>query len=140
MTLGGGEIAAAVDKLDGIAGWLTLFGYNLAVRRIGYKEALDETVSEGAKIVRGELEHFLEGRERRTYLAVLRAIALRGHEGARWNEIMRLAGAELGRALNPSVLANALDGLLRAGMVVEEDGVYRIVDPMLEEAVPGIRV
>lgn len=34
-------------------------------------------MDQGLKIVRSELDHFLEGRNRESYVAVLRAIAVR---------------------------------------------------------------
>jgi hypothetical protein len=39
-------------------------GNNVAVRKLPHKKALEETLSEGTKIVKDELEHFLEGRDR----------------------------------------------------------------------------
>lgn len=53
-------IDEVVERLDGIPGWLTLYGNNVALRKLPHKKALEETVTEGVKIVKDELEHFLE--------------------------------------------------------------------------------
>lgn len=54
------ELEEAVDELDGVVGWLTLYGNYVAVRRIPHGEALDSTYMDGYKMVEDELEHFLE--------------------------------------------------------------------------------
>ena len=46
------------ERLDGIPGWLALYGNNAAVRRLPLEKALDETISEGLKIVREESNTF----------------------------------------------------------------------------------
>jgi AAA+ ATPase superfamily predicted ATPase len=135
MEFGGKRIDAVVERLDGLVGWLTLFGHNLAVKRLAYEVALRETVEEGKMIVRSELDHFLEGRDKRLYLAVLRAIVIKEPLGAKWGEVKREVEVELKQVLNPASLLNVTEGLRRAGMVTEEDGTYRIVDPLLREVV-----
>jgi len=42
-------IEEAVENLDGVPGWLTLYGNNIAVRKLHHKDALDETVSEASR-------------------------------------------------------------------------------------------
>jgi AAA+ ATPase superfamily predicted ATPase len=123
----GDLIGAAVERLDGIPGWLTLYGNNVAVRKLSHKKALEETVSEGVKIVRDELEHFLEGRDRNAYLATLKATAT----SARWNEIREAIRIRQGSTVNDGTVRNTLESL-KAGMMIEEtDGTYRVIDPML---------
>jgi hypothetical protein len=47
-----------VEKLDGIPGWLTLYGNSVAVRKLPHKKAMQETISEGMKIAKDELRPF----------------------------------------------------------------------------------
>ncbi|MEM2975877.1 MAG: ATP-binding protein, partial [Candidatus Bathyarchaeia archaeon] len=76
------EVNEAVEKLDGIPGWLTLYGNNAAVQKMPHDKALQETIIEGTKIVKDELEHFLEGRDRTLYITTLKVTAI----SARWKE------------------------------------------------------
>lgn len=120
-------IREAVERLDGIPGWLTLYGNNVAVRRLGHKDALDETLGEGLKIVKDELEHYLEGRDRTGHLAALRAAAT----VARWGEIKGAVEARKGSAVNDATIYNILESLKAAMLIEEAEGVYRVNDPML---------
>lgn len=120
-------VGAAVERLDGIPGWLTLYGNNVTIRKLAHKKALEETVSEGVKIIRDELEHFLEGRDRIAYLAALKATAT----SARWNEIKEAIKVRKDSTVNDGTVSNILEGL-KAGMMIDEtDGSYRVIDPML---------
>ena len=121
------QMEEAVEKLDGIPGWLTLYGNNVAIRKLPHKKAMEETISEGMKITKDELEHFLQGRDRTTYLATLKVAAT----SARWREIK--AGIETRRnsVANDATVQNALENLKAAMLINEEEGVYTVKDPML---------
>jgi AAA+ ATPase superfamily predicted ATPase len=121
------QVEEAVEKLDGILGWLTLYGNDVAIRKLPHKRAMEETVSEGMKITKDELEHFLQGRDRTTYLAALKVAAT----SARWREIK--AGIETRRnsVANDATVQNALENLKAAMLINEEEGVYTVKDPML---------
>ena len=84
------------ERLDVIPGRLTLYGNNVAVRKLPLDKALDETVAEGLKIVRDELNHFLKGRGRQAYLSALKAAATR----ARWSEVKGAMAARRGSSVN----------------------------------------
>jgi AAA+ ATPase superfamily predicted ATPase len=116
-----------VEKLDGIPGWLTLYGNNATVRKLTHQKALDDTVSEGIKIVKDELEHFLEGRDRTSYLAALKAAAT----SARWTEIREAMAIRRGSSVNDASVHNVLEKLKAAMLIDEEESVYRVNDPML---------
>jgi AAA+ ATPase superfamily predicted ATPase len=115
------------ERLDGIPGWLTLYGNNVAVRKLRFERALDETTSEGLKIVREELGHFLEGRDRLAYLAALKASAT----SARWSEIRGAMEVRKRLPINDATVHNVLGGLKAAMLIDEREGVYRVTDPML---------
>lgn len=117
----------AVERLDGIPGWLTLYGNNVTVRKLPHQKALEETISEGIKIVKDELEHFLEGRDRVAHLAALKAAAT----SARWKEIKGAVETRKGSAVNDATVYNILESLKAAMLINEKEKVYRINDPML---------
>lgn len=108
-------------------GWLTLYGNNVAVRRMPHERALEETVSEGMKIVRDELEHFLQERDRTTHIAVLKVAAT----SARWREVKAAIEARRGYPVNDATVRNALENLKAAMLIKEDHGTYRVDDPML---------
>ncbi len=74
-----------IDRLDGVVGWLTLFGNYHGVRGLGVDEALRETINEGGvKIMVNEIEHFLEDKANKAlYLAILSALRVVN----RWKDI-----------------------------------------------------
>jgi AAA+ ATPase superfamily predicted ATPase len=122
-----GLIDQAVERLDGIPGWLTLYGNNVAVTKHSHLRALEDTISEGTKIVKDELEHFLEGRDRSLYLASLKAAAT----SARWKELRGAIETAKGSAVNDATVRNILENLKAAMLINEEEGAYRVGDPML---------
>jgi hypothetical protein len=121
------KIREAIEILDGVPGWLTLYGNHLAIRHLTHQSALQETVTEAGKIVSDELEHFLQRRDRALYLAVLKAAA----NPARWTEIKIMAEREKGAAVNDSTVQNTIESLKAAMLITEKDKVYRVTDPML---------
>jgi AAA+ ATPase superfamily predicted ATPase len=120
-------IDEANERLDGIPGWLTLYGNNVAVRKLQHQKALEETISEGTKIVKDELEHFLEGRDRTLYLASLKAAAT----SARWKEIKGTIETARGSTVNDATVRNVLENLKAAMLINEKDKAYRVGDPIL---------
>ncbi len=126
--------AEVVGKLDGIAGWLTLFGNNYGIRKLSYSEAIRETIKEGKKIVLGELNHFLEGRQRETYLAVLKTLKVAGTPGYTWSQIKSGTETLSRRAINNQTLANTIEALSSVEIIEQVGDSYGIVDPLLREA------
>lgn len=115
------------ERLDGIPGWLTLYGNNVAVRKLSSEKALEETVSEGLKIVREELEHFLEGRDRSAYLAALKAAST----SARWSEVKGAIEARRRSPVNDATVYNVLERLKASMLIDEKERVYKVNDPVL---------
>ncbi|MEM2768203.1 MAG: ATP-binding protein [Candidatus Bathyarchaeia archaeon] len=122
------EINEAVEKLDGIPGWLTLYGNNAAVQKMPHDKALQETIIEGTKIVKDELEHFLEGRDRTLYITTLKVTAI----SARWKEIKNAIEARKGSSVNDATIQNIIENLKAAMLIEEHKGVYTVKDPMLK--------
>ncbi|MGB9588961.1 MAG: hypothetical protein ACPL7O_12340, partial [Armatimonadota bacterium] len=87
----------------------------------------EETISESGKIVRNELEHFLEDRNRQAYLAALKTIATT----ASWSEIKGAVNIATSSSVNDATIFRIIENLKAAFLVQEKDNVYRINDPML---------
>ncbi|MEM4349276.1 MAG: ATP-binding protein [Candidatus Nitrosocaldus sp.] len=121
------EVNEAVDRLDGIPGWLTLYGNNVAVRGMPHGRALEETIAEGTKIVKDELEHFLQGRDRMVYITALKAMAI----SARWGEIKNAIEIRRGYSVNDATIYNIIESLKAAMLIGEDEGIYTVKDPML---------
>lgn len=123
-------IEDAIEKFDGIIGWLTYFGHSYSTGR----ESAEEILKKASKLAVSELSKALEvyGIGRKRYEEVLKTVATL--KKASWTEIKRSIEARLGRIPDPS-LANILKNLMDSGFLVKEDEKYRIADPILEYGV-----
>lgn len=119
------EMAEAVEKLNGYAGWLTHYGNFRSTRKLSHEEALKETVGEGSKTLVLELNNFLRNRRKDIYVKVLRMAVV----GARWSEIRKEV------EVNNKVLRDILHSLTAVMLLEEKAGYYWIGDPILREAV-----
>lgn len=138
---------AVEERLDGIPGWLTLYGNNVAVVRLAQEKAMEETVNEALKIVQDELDHYLKGKSRSAHLAALKACAT----SARWSEVKGAIEARRRShsSVNDATVRNVLESL-KAAMLIQEDqpqevdagrgGVYKVRDPMLRTLLLTTRI
>jgi AAA+ ATPase superfamily predicted ATPase len=117
----------AVERLDGVPGWLTLYGNKVSVQRLSHQKALEETTAEAVKIVKEELEHFLENRDKQAYLAALKATAT----SSRWTEIKGAIAIAKASSVNDGTVYKILENLKAAMLISERKGAYRVEDPML---------
>ena len=123
------EMEEAVDRLDGLIGWLTMYGYERAVLR--KRHALKETEERAVAIVMAELAHFLKRRRnKRLYLAILKY----ARQGIEWSELKAAVEAELKTPLNPNSLSFALEELMRYGFLERQGHTYSLSDPLLFKA------
>ena len=130
------KIGEATEILDGIPGWLTLYGNNIVVRRLPHQIALREAVVEAEKIVNDEVEHFLQRRDRTLYIPVLKASA----NSARWREIKTAIETTKGTTINDSTISNTLENLKAAMLITEKDKVYQVTDPMLKALLRNAKI
>lgn len=123
----------AVERLDGIPGWLTYFGVE-ALRRGARPQTVETVMEKGGRLVREELEKFLRERgvARRRYVLILKRLA----EGkGRWGEIKNYVESKEGRTLSDRILAHLLQNLLDGGLVLKREEEYFLPDPVLARAV-----
>ena len=124
----------AVDRLDGVVGWLTYFGA-LSIREGVSRRTLEKVVEIGSKLVRQELENFLSTRSestRKRYLLILERIA---EYPASWSEIKRHLEAKGEYYISDSNLSLLLRQLIDAGFLTKTNGEYSITDPLLTYAI-----
>ena len=111
-------------RLDGIPGWLTLFGYNYA-RAGDLEKGLRQTVKEAFKIIEDELENVGKvgiGSEKQ--VEILKVLA---KSPERFKDISSDTG------FNDTTLSRHLDTLTRLGYIEKtKDGDYAISDPVLK--------
>ncbi len=127
--IGEAEIEKAVAELDGLIGWLTLYGYEGGVKQS--KDALKKTGENAARIAASELVHFFKNvKNRELYLAILK-----NANGIGWDELRTRAGKELGKQLNPNQFNFALDKLTTYSFIEKKDEKYQLSDPLLQKAI-----
>ncbi len=125
------ELEEVVERLDGIIGWLSLYGYYR--RKYTHKKCLSLVAEEGKKIVENELNNFLKNKElaRKKYLLILFSIS----EPKNWSEIKAFLELHLKKRVSESRLYSYLQNLIDYGFVEEKDKKYFYTDPLIREAV-----
>ena len=119
------ELNEVVDKLDGIIGWLTLYGYERAIA--GNPDPLTEVVRIAKAIIKEELKHFLKAKKKPgIYLAILKYATNR-----RWKELLSVVRDELGK-INRVSFARALKELVAYSFIEKRGEVYTTADPMVK--------
>jgi len=122
------EIEETVGELDGIVGWLTLYGYN---RYLGmsHREALNRLKEDARRLILAEFSA-LEKRSHRYELA-MRAVANGKH---RWKEIKETVELLEGKRIDDKNFSNVLNNLVRYGYLEKTVDGYFIPDPLVEHA------
>ncbi|MCW4000838.1 MAG: ATP-binding protein [Candidatus Bathyarchaeota archaeon] len=122
----------ALANLDGIAGWLTLFGSRCLTKQASSKEIVDEVVSEAGRLARAEaLKLTLMSRR---YGVALNFLA--GTKAAGWGQVKSALEAKEGHSLTGSMVSKLLNALVKSGFAVKAEDKYAVADPLL---VRGIR-
>lgn len=119
----------AVQKLDGITGWLTVFGATCFKRGVP-AGVIRSVMDEGSKLARREFENFLKGREvaRKRYEGIIRHLA---KGPSTWSGIKSYLEVKEGRKLNDRKVNELIDALVKGGFVESTDERYTISDPIL---------
>ena len=120
------EIEEAVRRLDGLMGWLTLYGYERGIS--GSKDALEKVEGIALSLVREELKNFLKGKKNKNlYIAILKYANKR-----RWKELLSVVRDEL-RKVNSTSFSRAIKELLSYSFLEKEGEFYFQADPMIRE-------
>lgn len=137
LSIDDSKIEEVVNDLGGIAGWLTMYGNFVAVRRLSHEKSLLETKKQAAKIIKSELNHFLDGKDRVAYTQTLKACAI----GASWSDIKSAISTRKHSPVNDRKIKDTIENLLDS-MYIERDekvGNLTIIDPLVKEVVKGLR-
>jgi AAA+ ATPase superfamily predicted ATPase len=122
------EMSEALDELDGLIGWLTLYGFEKGIMK--NKNALKKTSEMAARIAASELLHFLKSRKNKAlYLSIIR-----NADGISWNELKARASRDLGEQLNPNLFTFAVRALMEHSFIEKKEKKYSISDPLLFKA------
>ncbi|MDJ0269339.1 MAG: ATP-binding protein [Aigarchaeota archaeon] len=122
----------AVERLDGVLGWLTEFG--LTAKQYGCThKAVDATLERGAALALHEFENFLSirGIAARRYRM---AAELMAQTTVNWMKIKRYLQAMEGRTVSDNTLHNIINSLANSGFIRRVDDGYEIADPVLRYA------
>lgn len=125
------EFNIIYEKLGGIPGWLTYFGYYYYEER-DLNKALSKTISTAIELIREEFDNFLKTRAIATgrYLTVMKTVT----NCATWSEIKRALEAREGIEVSDSEIYNYLNQLTDSSWIVKEEGRgYCPSDPLISK-------
>ncbi|MCD6227815.1 ATP-binding protein [Candidatus Micrarchaeota archaeon] len=119
------ELLNTVESLDGIIGWLTLYGHYR--RKISHKKALTRVLKEAEKITHNEIERFLrnKGPAKTRYLKILKALSKRPMS---WGDIKRMLPKVTDARIN-----NYLEQLIKYSFIEKVKKEYRLADPLISQ-------
>jgi AAA+ ATPase superfamily predicted ATPase len=121
------DLDEVVDALDGLIGWLTLYGHTYVSEG---RARLEDFLETAARLAAEETKKILRWSER--YLVVLRAIA---SGASRWSQIYESASMKLG-PISKSDLTYLLNRLLRYGYLEKKNDEYIVPDPVVKYMAP----
>ena len=128
------ELIEVYEQLDGIVGWLALYGYLRGVNGLNHSEALSRVFNDRARLVPNELEALIKP-SRARYLAILSSVV---HGLNTWSEIKRYVEVRTG-AIADAVFNRLLMNLVRYGYLSKVGYMYVISDPMVAKAIANVR-
>ena len=123
-------IEYAVDRLDGVVGWLTLFGARCRDQKGLSVEIVDDAVKEGGRLARAEALKMVRYSPR--YGVTLNYLARA--KRATWRQVKSIMEAHENRTLPNPTISETLNRLVKTSLVEKNMG-YRIADPLLEEGI-----
>ncbi|MBI5046167.1 ATP-binding protein [Candidatus Micrarchaeota archaeon] len=122
------EIEEAIAELDGLIGWLTLYGYEKGVMK--NRNALKKTTEMASRIAASELLHFFKNRKNQNlYITILRNAT-----GISSNELKARTSKGLGKQINSNLFAFAMRNLMNYSFVEKKNEKYYLSDPLTFKA------
>jgi len=121
----------AVSVLDGIPGWLTMFGYYALTKGVTTR-VVDEVLEKAMEMVLQEYKNYLRIRPiaAKRYTLILRAVA-ENHNS--WSSIKRYLEVIEGKKISDYVFTQLLRNLVDAGFLEKKNNIYQIPDPILKQ-------
>jgi AAA+ ATPase superfamily predicted ATPase len=124
-------IEYATEKLDGVAGWLTLFGARCRDAKKCSKQIVEDVLDEGGKLARAEAQKIVKFSPR--YGVILNYLSTT--KKASWTKIKTAIEIHEKRPLQSSTFTNLLNRLSKTSLVEKENSTYHIADPLLSYGV-----
>ncbi len=122
------EIRHVVEELDGLIGWLTLYGYERAVLK--NSNALEKTKKIATKVVASELQSFLQRiRNKKLYITIIR-----NSNHVTWSQLYYYVSKDMRKKINPNTLTQALERLMKYSFIMRRENLYFRADPFLLDA------
>lgn len=122
-------LSHAVDSLDGIVGWLTLYGsMSSRLKRVS-RDAIQQVLDTAKETVKIELDPIF--RRSRYYKLVL--ISLSSGGGAHWSKIKRDISSWIKRPVSDTQVSNTLHTLCQLSILDYNNELYSIIDPRVAE-------
>lgn len=122
------EFEHVYNKIGGIPGWLTYFGFVYSQRK-ALEESVNETLNYAKKLIAKEFENFLKGREiaRNRYLVIMREIS----KCASWSTIKHALEVNEGNVISDSEVYNYLNHLVKHSWITKKDEKYCPAEPLI---------
>lgn len=128
----------AVEKLDGIVGWLTYLGWETRYKKKITKDLVDSVLQKASRLAIEEFSHFLalrwQARER--YKTIVKNLAAVGK--ASWTELKTVFEMKKGKISDKS-FSLLLNNLRKTGFITEINNGYQITDPILKYGLRSMR-
>jgi len=121
----------AIKRLDGVPGWLTLFGVRCKDKNVCSGELVDEVASEAGKLAREEVLKIVALSRR--YGVILNFIAKVGE--ASWSQVKSVIETKEERSVTNHAVSTLIRNLANMGVILEADGKYAISDALLIEGI-----
>ncbi|MEM3383832.1 MAG: ATP-binding protein [Nitrososphaerales archaeon] len=118
----------AVQELDGVPGWLTLFGARCRDKKSCSKEIVDEFASEAGKLARDEVMKLVAYSRR--YGIILNFLSKIGE--ATWSEIKSAIEVKEARSITNHAVSTLIKNLTKIGVIIDRNGKYAIKDSILK--------
>ncbi|MEM0053538.1 MAG: ATP-binding protein [Nitrososphaeria archaeon] len=116
------------EKLGGIPGWLTYFGFRYSEYR-DFDRSLAETLNVARKLILEEFENFLKDKEiaRKRYYTVMKTLS----KGGRWNDVKHALESVEGVRVSDSIISNYLNKLCEISFIEKNNSEYKPTDPLI---------
>jgi hypothetical protein len=121
----------AVQKLDGVVGWLTLFGARSRDRGKCVKQTVDDVLDEGGRLAKAEALKIVKFSSR--YGVILNFLAKTGKAG--WADIKTTLEIHEKRSLPSSSFTELLNKLVKTSLVEKADSEYHIADSIMAHGI-----
>ncbi len=123
------EIVFVVERLDGVIGWLTQYGYE-RIKGKSRDVALNNVISNGVELCRREFNNFLDSRkEKDNYITLMHFLNFGLNS---WSD-MKKEFIRKGKKISDTQLGLYLNNLKDYGFIAEKNKKYFIPDPLLEK-------